>query len=145
MNKDHRNSVNASLTDYCSIGEASKRSGISAKMIRYYESTGLIKDVKRTQSNYRYYSEQDVRQLQFLKSARDLGFSSEQMVQLVTLWNDSSRSNVEVKKLALVHVEEIDKRMLELQSMRNALMEMVKQCHGDGKPECPILDGIAKR
>ena len=132
-------------TSYCSIGEASKRSGISAKMIRYYESTGLIQGVRRTHSNYRYYSEQDIRQLQFLKSARDLGFSSEQMAKLIALWRDDDRSNAEVKRVSLEHVEEIDKRMRELQNMRTALMGMVEQCHGDGKPQCPILDGLAPR
>lgn len=128
--------------EHCSIGEASKRSGVSAKMIRYYEDKGFVKDVARTQSNYRYYSERDIRQLRILKSARDLGFSSIQMRRLVALWQDDGRSNVEVKSLAMAHVKEIDQRMNELKQMRQALMSLVDQCHADGKPECPILEGL---
>jgi len=128
--------------EHCSIGEASKRSGVSAKMIRYYEDKGFLKDVGRTESNYRYYSERDIRQLRILKSARDLGFSSVQMRRLVALWQDDGRSNVEVKSLATEHVKEIDQRMNELRQMRKALMSLVDQCHADGKPECPILEGL---
>jgi MerR family copper efflux transcriptional regulator len=128
--------------EHCSIGDASKRSGLSAKMIRYYEDKGFLKDVGRTQSNYRYYCERDIRQLRILKSARDLGFSSVQMRRLVALWQDDGRSNIEVKSLAMEHVKEIDQRMNELQQMRQALMSLVDQCHADGKPECPILEGL---
>ncbi len=126
-----------------SIGEAAKITGISAKMIRYYESLGLVKPTDRTYANYRVYQARDIHLLRFIKSGRDLGFSMKQIAMLSSLWQDSQRSSAEVKKLALEHINEMDERIKSLQQMRQALSDLAEQCHGDSRPDCPILDGLA--
>lgn len=121
------------------IGEAAKGSGVSAKMIRHYESIGLIKDSKRSASGYRIYSEVDLHTLRFIKRARSLGFSLQQITQLLSLWQDRSRASADVKALAKAHIDELDKKISELSAMRDVLGELVVNCRGDRRPECPIL------
>ncbi len=125
------------------IGDAAKLTGVSAKMIRHYETLGLISPTDRTQANYRVYQTRDIHLLRFIKSARDLGFSMKQIAQLASLWQNEQRSSAEVKKLALEHIHEMDERIEALQNMRKALNDLATRCHGDDRPDCPILDGIA--
>lgn len=126
------------------IGEAAKASGISAKMIRYYEATNLIGKAARSESGYRYYSEADVHTLRFICRARDLGFTVEQIADLLALWRDRSRASADVKRLALEHVAELDRKAAELQAMSRTLRGLVARCHGDDRPECPIVEDLAK-
>ncbi|WP_049629723.1 Cu(I)-responsive transcriptional regulator [Cellvibrio sp. pealriver] len=126
-----------------SIGEAAKLTGLSTKMIRHYESLGLVSPTDRTYANYRVYQTRDIHLLRFIKSARELGFSMKQIAVLTSLWQNSGRSSAEVKKLALEHIQEMDERIQSLQQMRNALNDLAGRCHGDDKPDCPILDAIA--
>ncbi len=125
------------------IGEASMLSGISAKMIRHYETLGLVMPTERTFSNYRMYQTRDIHLLRFIKSARDLGFSMKQIAQLASLWQNEARSSAEVKKLALEHIDVMDERIYSLQKMRKALSDLANRCQGDERPDCPILDGLA--
>jgi MerR family transcriptional regulator, copper efflux regulator len=125
------------------IGEAAKASGVSAKMIRYYESIGLIPEADRTEAGYRVYTPTDVHTLRFVRRARDLGFPIEQVRILVGLWQDRSRSNAEVKRVALQHVAALDAKIAELRAMRDTLDELAHACHGDGRPDCPILHDLA--
>jgi MerR family copper efflux transcriptional regulator len=126
-----------------SIGEAAKLTGLSAKMIRRYETLGLVKPGNRTQANYRVYQMRDIHLLRFIKSARELGFSMKQIAILASLWQDSKRNSAEVKKLAQEHIQDMDERIQSLQKMRQALSELANRCHGDDRPECPILDAMA--
>jgi MerR family copper efflux transcriptional regulator len=125
------------------IGEAAAASGVSAKSIRHYEDSGLIPPAKRTFAGYRLYSPGDVHTLRFIKSARSLGFSIADIGKLLNLWQNQGRSSADVKKLALQHVGELDKRIAEMQSMRDTLKTLARTCHGDKRPECPILQGLA--
>lgn len=125
------------------IGEAAKASGVTAKMIRHYESIGLIKPGKRTDAGYRIYGENDLHTLRFIKRARTLGFSLEQIRELLSLWQDANRASADVKAIAQQHVSELDKRIEELREMRNALVHLSHACAGDQRPECPILSGLA--
>ncbi|MES2627041.1 MAG: Cu(I)-responsive transcriptional regulator [Pseudomonadota bacterium] len=127
------------------IGQAAKASGISSKMLRHYEAIGLIKNSQRTLSGYRTYSENDIRTLRFIKQARILGFSLEQIGQLMSLWQDRSRASADVKALAQVHIRELTDKINELSSMRDALETLVHACHGDERPDCPILLGLSER
>ena len=125
------------------IGEAAEASGVSTKMIRYYESIGLIRQVNRTDSGYRKYSDKDVQTLRFIKRSRDLGFSLERIKTLLALWQDNSRKSSEVKKLAEQYIEELDRDIAKLQSIRSQLLHMSACCHGNSRPECPILDDLS--
>ncbi|WP_430242648.1 Cu(I)-responsive transcriptional regulator [Neorhizobium sp. DAR64861/K0K2] len=125
------------------IGEAAKASGVSAKMIRYYEQIKLISPAHRTESSYRTYSENDIHTLKFIRRARDLGFSVEQMKTLLTLWRDKSRSSADVKTIALEHVAELERKAAAIQAMSKTLKHLASNCHGDDRPECPIIDDIA--
>lgn len=125
------------------IGEAAKNSGVSAKMIRHYESVGLLPPASRTDAGYRQYGDKDVRTLQFIRRSRDLGFSIEEIRGLVGLWQDQSRPSREVKALAKQHLDFLDKKLEELLSMKHALAHLVSCCHGDERPDCPILEGLA--
>ena len=127
---------------FYTIGEAAQASGVSAKMIRYYEQQGLIAPSLRTQANYRVYSQRELHLLGFIKSARDLGFSMKQISLLVSLWQDQARASSEVKKLALEHIAEMDERIASLQRMRAQLHQLADKCHGDNRPDCPILTGL---
>ncbi|MEH6403321.1 MAG: Cu(I)-responsive transcriptional regulator [Sneathiella sp.] len=124
------------------IGFASKQSGLPSKTIRYYEDIDLIKP-GRASNGYRDYSEQDIHSLTFLHRARDLGFSIEECRLLMSLYNDKNRSSSEVKSLALNKVATIEKKIAELTSMKEMLTRLATDCHGDNRPDCPILDEIA--
>jgi Cu(I)-responsive transcriptional regulator len=125
------------------IGQASKASGVSAKMIRHYEEVGLIPAASRTESGYRQYSEAEVHSLRFIRHARDLGFSIAQIGELVGLWQNRRRSSSRVKALALAHVAELERKVANLQAMKETLEHLAHCCHGDDRPECPILDRLA--
>ncbi|ACE84786.1 Cu(I)-responsive transcriptional regulator [Cellvibrio japonicus] len=125
-----------------SIGEVARHTGLSAKMIRHYESLGLVNPTGRTQANYRLYRPRDIHLLKFIRSARDLGFSMKQIAILLDLWQDAGRNSAEVKQLALEHIRTMDERINALQHMREALNALANQCHGDHRPDCPILEGI---
>lgn len=125
------------------IGEASAVSGVSAKMIRHYEQIGLVPAANRTFANYRIYSEADVHTLKFIKRARQLGFSIQQIGILLSLWQDKGRSSSEVKRMALEHVAELENRIREMQLMSDAIKSLADHCHGDHRPDCPILESLA--
>ncbi|BEP45732.1 Cu(I)-responsive transcriptional regulator [Variovorax sp. 375MFSha3.1] len=126
-----------------SIGEAAQRSGVSARMVRHYESLGLLPAVARTESGYRQYGEADIHTLRFIKRSRDLGFSMEEIAELVGLWNNRRRASSSVKRIAEKHLGELEQRIADMQSMRSTLAHLVHCCHGDARPECPILDDLA--
>ena len=126
------------------IGEAADASGVSAKMIRYYEKTGLIEPPERTASGYRLYTEQDVHSLKFIRRARDLGFSVEQIENLLALWRDRSRASADVKAVALEHVERLCAKVAELQAMIGTLQDLADRCSDDDRPNCPILGDLAE-
>lgn len=125
------------------IGHAAAASGVSAKMIRYYESIGLISNVSRTGAGYRVYSESDVHTLRFIRRARDLGFSVEQMTDLLALWSDRSRASADVKRIALQHVAELERKMRELRDMSKTLRHLAEHCQGDDRPHCPIIEVLS--
>jgi Cu(I)-responsive transcriptional regulator len=125
------------------IGTAAERSGVSAKMIRHYESLGLLRKPKRTASGYRVYDDKDVHSLRFIRRARDLGFSMREVARLLGLWQDRRRASAEVRKVAQAHIAELETKIQELQSMRRTLEALVRDCHGDSRPDCPILDDLA--
>lgn len=125
------------------IGQAARRSGLSAKMIRYYESIGLLKPALRSDSGYRLYSQDDLHSLAFIKRSRDLGFSLEEVAKLLTLWQDRQRASADVKALASQHIDDLNRRIEELVSLRDTLSELVTHCHGDDRPDCPILKDLA--
>jgi len=125
------------------IGQAAAASGVSAKMIRYYESIALIPPGKRTEAGYRIYGENDLHTLRFVKRARSLGFSLEQIRELLSLWQNKQRASADVKSIALGHVAELNQRIAELSEMRDTLQTLASCCHGDARPECPILHSLA--
>lgn len=124
------------------IGEAAKASGVSAKMIRYYESVGLIPPIHRTESGYRAYSESDVHMLRFIRRARDLGFAVAEIHDLLDLWRDRSRKSADVKRVAMQHIQDLQRRIQELQQMSDTLQALTACCAGDERPDCPILQGL---
>ncbi|AGA08471.1 Cu(I)-responsive transcriptional regulator [Sinorhizobium meliloti] len=125
------------------IGQASNASGVSSKMIRYYEQIGLIKPALRTASSYRTYGDNDIHTLRFVRRARDLGFSVEQIKELLALWRDRSRASSDVKAVALEHVAELERKIAAIQEMAKTLKHLASHCHGDDRPECPIIEEIA--
>lgn len=125
------------------IGMASKASGVSAKMIRYYEATGLLPKAGRTASGYRDYTDKEVNKLRFVRRARDLGFSVEQIGTLLRLWEDRSRASSDVKRLALGHVAELRERARRLEEMASALIHLADHCRGNDRPDCPIIEELA--
>ncbi len=127
------------------IGEVSKSSGVSAKMIRYYERIGLIRAAGRTGAGYRTYDDGDVHTLQFVHRARDLGFPLDAIRQLLTLWQDRSRTSQDVKRIALETVTELRRKMAELEAMAQSLEHLSVHCTGDERPDCPIIDDLADR
>ncbi len=126
------------------VGAAARATGISAKMIRYYERTGLIAPVPRTGAGYRTYTEADLHTLRFIRRARDLGFSIESIRKLLALWHDRSRSSREVRALATQTMAGLQARIAEMQAMTQALGHLARHCHGDDRPDCPILDDLAQ-
>ena len=125
------------------IGGAADASGVSAKMIRHYEGLGLLPTAQRTESGYRQYAQNDVHTLRFIRHARDLGFSLTEIAELVSLWHNRRRPSRLVKALAQAHIKELEQKAAELLAMKSALEHLVHGCHGDDRPECPILDGLA--
>ncbi len=121
------------------IGQAAKSSGVSAKMIRYYEQTGLIPEATRTASGYRDYSDADVHMLRFIRRARDLGFSVAEIEELLGLWRDQSRQSAEVRRIARDHIDSLEEKIRKLQDMATTLRDLVDACSGDARPDCPIL------
>ena len=127
------------------IGRASKASGVSVKMIRHYEAIGLLPKVARTFANYRVYREADVHTLRFIRRARALGFSMNDIQELLGLWQNKSRSSASVKKSAGKHVDVLNRKIAELKAMVDTLQHLTKHCHGDHRPDCPILDDLSTR
>lgn len=125
------------------IGTAARLSSVSARMVRHYESLGLLARVVRTDSGYRQYSEADVRTLQFIKRGRDMGFSMAEIAELVSLWHNRRRASASVKRIAQKHLEELDQRIESMQAMQRTLTNLLVHCHGDERPDCPILDDLA--
>ncbi len=126
------------------IGSVSEKSGLPAKTIRYYEDIGLISPDRRDNS-YRDYSNEDVHRLRFLQRSRSLGFSVEECRQLLSLYGDTARESAEVKAIATAKLGEIERKIVELQGLRNMLRHLVANCHGDDRPECPIIEGLSGR
>ena len=124
------------------IGDAAKQANISAKMIRYYESIGLLPESLRSDAGYRIYRDKDLHVLRFIKRARNLGFSMEQIKELLSLWQDQERASADVKAITERHVVALQQRITELTEMRAALNHLVTVCHGDERPDCPILSGL---
>jgi Cu(I)-responsive transcriptional regulator len=125
------------------IGEAARGSGVSAKMIRHYESIGLLPKAQRTEAGYRLYDATEVHALRFIHRARSLGFPLETIRQLLALWRDRRRSSASVKKLALAHVDDLETKIAEMQGMVKTLKHLAHHCHGDERPDCPILEDLA--
>ena len=125
------------------IGDASKATGVSAKMIRYYEETGLIPPAARRDSGYRDYGSTDIHRLRFIRRARDLGFTVDQIGDLLGLWSDRSRASASVKAIALDHVAALRHKLQEIEGMIATLEGLAATCHGDDRPDCPIIDGLA--
>lgn len=127
------------------IGEAAKLSGVNAKLIRHYESIGIIPKASRSDAGYRTYSETEIHILSFVKRSRNLGFSMKEIKKLVSLWRNKGRASSEVKNLAIKHIDEMEQKVLELQSMVKTLKHLAKTCHGDKRPDCPILNDLASQ
>ena len=126
-----------------SIGDAAAQSGVSAKMIRHYESLGLLASVARQSNGYRQYNERDIHTLKFIKRARDLGFSMGEIAELVSLWLNRRRTSASVKRIAQTHADELAKRIEAMQAMQKTLANLIHCCHGDHRPDCPILEDLA--
>ena len=124
------------------IGQAASASGVTAKMIRYYESIGLIAAADRTQAGYRVYSSEDIHALRFIKRARNMGFSMDDARELLALWRDKTRASADVKRLALEHAHEIEAKIEALITMRDAIERLAAACEGDHRPDCPILEDL---
>lgn len=126
------------------IGQAAALSGVSAKMVRYYESLGLLPKVARTAAGYRQYGEREVHTLRFIKHARQLGFGMGEVAELLKLWQNRRRSSADVKRIALAHVADLGRRLREMAEMKRTLERLAQCCHGDNRPDCPILDELAE-
>jgi MerR family copper efflux transcriptional regulator len=127
------------------IGEAARASGVSSKMIRHYESIGLIGEAARTDAGYRVYTSEDVQVLQFIHRGRALGFSLEQIRNLLALWQDKHRASADVRAMARTHIDELNRKIAEMEAMRRTLETLASSCRGDQRPDCPILDDLATR
>jgi Cu(I)-responsive transcriptional regulator len=126
------------------IGEAAKASGVSAKMIRHYESVGLFPEPARTDSGYRQYGDKEIGTLRFIRHSRDLGFSIEQIRELLGLWQNRKRPSRQVRALAQAHIEELEEKLEDLRAMKATLEHLVHCCHGDERPDCPIIETLAR-
>ena len=135
--------ADARRAGFLNIGEAARRSGVSPKMIRHYESQGLIRNARRTDAGYRLYDTADVHTLQFVRRARGLGFSMREVAQLLGLWQNRRRSSGDVRRVAQRHISDLEQKIDELQGMKRTLEALVHRCHGDQRPECPILEDLA--
>lgn len=130
------------MSRFMNIGDAAKASGVSAKMIRHYESVGLVPEASRSEGGYRQYGDKEVSTLRFIRHSRDLGFSIEQIRELLGLWQNRKRPSRQVKALAQAHLAELQAKLKELQAMQATLEHLVHCCHGDDRPECPIIDTL---
>jgi Cu(I)-responsive transcriptional regulator len=128
---------------FLNIGQAARRSGISAKMIRHYESQGLLKTALRTEAGYRLYDSNDIHTLRFVRRARSLGFAMKEIGQLLGLWQNRRRTSGDVRRIAQRHIADLEQKIHALESMRGTLKDLVERCHGDHRPECPIVDDLA--
>ena len=126
------------------IGAASRASGVSAKMIRYYESIGLVRSVRRTGSNYRDYGHREIHELGFIRRARDLGFSLAEIGRLLSLWRNHRRPSRDIKRIAMEHVAALEAKANELKLIADSLRHLARHCRGDDRPDCPILEDLAK-
>ena len=126
-----------------SIGEAARSAGISPRMVRHYESLGLLSAVARTDSGYRQYTEADVHTLHFIRRSRDLGFSMEEIAELLALWHDRGRASSQVRRIAQAHIDDLSERIAQMQAMQRSLQTLVACCKGNDRPDCPILDDLA--
>jgi Cu(I)-responsive transcriptional regulator len=126
------------------IGQAAAASAVSAKMIRHYEALGLLPKVPRTESGYRQYDETSLHTLRFIRRARDLGFAIKEIAALLGLWRNRRRASADVKRIALAHAEDLQRRIDEMQAMQRTLRHLAHRCHGDERPQCPILDDLAR-
>ena len=126
------------------IGQAAERSGVSAKMVRHYESLGLLPTVGRTEAGYRQYGEPEVHTLRFIHRARELGFGMAEIAELLKLWQNRRRASRDVKRIAELHIQDLDRRIAEMTAMRRTLERLAGCCHGDQRPDCPILDELAE-
>jgi Cu(I)-responsive transcriptional regulator len=125
------------------IGTAARRAGVSPRMVRHYESLGLLAPVARTEAGYRQYSEADIHALRFIRRARDLGFSMPEIATLLGLWQDKQRASASVKQIAQTHIDDLQQRIAAMQAMQRTLAQLVSCCAGDARPDCPILDDLA--
>jgi len=124
------------------IGDAARASGVSPKMVRHYETLGLVPGVARTEAGYRQYDAATVHTLRFIRRARDLGFGTAEIAELLALWRNKQRPSAEVKRIALAHVDDLQRRIAEMQAMQRTLSQLAGCCHGDDRPDCPILDDL---
>ena len=124
------------------IGPAAQRSGVSAKMVRHYESLGLLPKIARTDAGYRQYGDKEVHTLRFIRRARGLGFSMAEIAQLLKLWQNRRRASADVKRIALAHAADLQRRIDEMTAMQRTLERLASCCHGDARPDCPILDEL---
>lgn len=127
----------------CNIGQAAAQSGVSAKMIRHYESLGLLPPVQRTDAGYRQYGDKEVHTLRFIRRARALGFSMMEIAELLKLWQNKRRASADVKRIALAHVADLERRIAEMEAMRQTLAQLAHCCQGNHRPDCPILTELA--
>lgn len=135
--------ADARRAGFYNIGEAAKASGVSAKMIRHYEALGLLAEARRTQAGYRLYDQNDIHTLRFVGRSRDLGFPIKSIERLLGLWRNRRRSSGDVRRIAQQHIAELNQKIDELQAMRRTLERLVQHCHGDARPECPILEDLS--
>lgn len=135
--------ADARRAGFLNIGEAADASGVSPKMIRHYESLGLLRPAQRTVAGYRIYGSDDVHGLRFIRRARDLGFAIKDVARLLALWQNRRRASADVRRVAQQHIRDLDQKIAELQGMKRTLEHLVHNCHGDSRPQCPILDDLA--
>ena len=134
--------TNLSSSEHFNIGEAARRSDVSAKMVRHYESLGLLPTINRTDSGYRQYTDKEVHTLRFIKRSRNLGFSMVEITELLKLWQNQQRSSLDVRNIAVKHVEDLNQRITEMLTMKRTLEHLIHCCHGNERPDCPILDEL---
>ena len=141
--KNHPHPASVAKAGPFNIGEAARQSGVSAKMVRHYESLGLLPTVHRTDAGYRQYGDKEVHTLRFIRRARLLGFSMAEIAELLKLWQNQQRASADVKRIAQAHVADLERRIAEMQAMRQTLQQLAHCCQGDNRPDCPILAELA--
>ena len=144
MNHADQSNGAATAPESFNIGQAAQQAQVSAKMVRHYESLGLLPAIARTEAGYRQYTSKDVHTLRFIKRARSLGFSMPEIAELLALWHNKRRSSASVKRIAAAHVDDLAQRIAELAAMQRTLQKLVDCCHGDHRPDCPILEELGQ-